>query len=256
MSARLEVRDLAVSYGRIEAVHSLSFDLRLGSSLALLGANGAGKTTAVEAIAGLLPKSRGSVRLDGEEASAWPADRLARAGLALVPQWRELFPGFTVEETLLAGLHASARRRGHGLDAIYALFPKLWERREQTAATLSGGEQQMLALGRALATAPMVLLLDEPTAGLSAGVRRDLVVALQAIRERGIPMLLIEQDMQLAAAIADECIVMAAGDVAWRGPTHEAAQRPEVRRAYFGAPAGTKSQVLITSRRRGIDTGA
>lgn len=231
---RLEIESLEVSYGQIRAVRGVSLSVATGQTLALLGANGAGKTSTVEAIAGFLPKAGGRVLLDGIDVTRWDAARLARAGLALVPQWRELFPRFTVHETLVAALNAGSRRGRNTLDDIYAMFPRLHERRSQTAATLSGGEQQMLAIGRALAVEPLVLLLDEPTAGLAAGITHDLLSTLKDIKRRNIPMILIEQNLALAQALADECIVMATGVAVWRGATRDAQAAPEVQHAYLG----------------------
>jgi branched-chain amino acid transport system ATP-binding protein len=234
MSPLLEVSALTVAYDRIEAVRDLSFSLDFGGALALLGANGAGKTSAIEAIAGLLPKRGGRVRFNGHDITRASASEVARRGLALVPQWRELFPNFTVEETLQAALH-TGRDRGRGtLDDIYDLFPRLRERRRQIAGTLSGGEQQMLALGRALATQPHMLLLDEPTAGLAVGIVKDLVGILKQIVGRSIPIVLVEQNIEMAAALTTQCVVLATGSTVWRGPMLEAACSEEVRHFYFG----------------------
>jgi len=231
----LEVKGLDVAYGRIRVLNDLSFSLAQGETLALLGANGAGKTSAVEAIAGLLPKMAGQVGFFGQDITRRGAARLANAGLALVPQWRELFPTFTVEETLAAALNAGRKRGRSGFDDIYALFPRLAERRAQLAGTLSGGEQQMLAIGRALATEPRVLVLDEPTAGLAVGIVRDLIEALLTIKQRGIPILLVEQNMELAGAIAENGLLLSAGREVWRGRMEEATRSEDVRRLYFGA---------------------
>ncbi|HWK13418.1 MAG TPA: ABC transporter ATP-binding protein [Rhizobiaceae bacterium] len=231
----LEVKGLDVAYGRIRVLNDLSFSLAQGETLALLGANGAGKTSAVEAIAGLLPKMAGQVSFFGQDITRRGAARLANAGLALVPQWRELFPTFTVEETLAAALNAGRKRGRSGFDDIYALFPRLAERRAQLAGTLSGGEQQMLAIGRALATEPRVLVLDEPTAGLAVGIVRDLIEALLTIKQRGIPILLVEQNMELAGAIAENGLLLSAGREVWRGRMEEATRSEDVRRLYFGA---------------------
>jgi branched-chain amino acid transport system ATP-binding protein len=235
MPSALEVEGLSVLRLRIPVVHALSFALAQGASLALLGANGAGKTSTVEAVAGLLPKSAGSVRLHGRDISRLSASEVARNGLAVVPQLRDLFPSFSVDETLQAALNAGAPRGRRQLQDIYELFPKLASRRDQAAGTLSGGEQQMLAIGRALATEPSVLLLDEPTSGLAAGVVSDLVGILRAIRGRGMTLLIVEQNISVAAAVADDCIVMATGRAVWRGAMSDAAESSEVRHAYFGA---------------------
>ena len=235
MPQALEVQELAVVRRRIPAVRAISFTIGQGGSLALLGANGAGKTSAVEAIAGLLPKAGGTVRMHDTDISRLSASDIARRGLALVTQWRDLFPGFSVEETLQAALNAGARRGRDRFDDIYALFPKLAERRAQPAGTLSGGEQQMLAIGRALATEPSLLVLDEPTAGLAAGVVSDLIDVLRAIRARGLTLLLVEQNISVAAAVAQDCIVLSTGRAVWRGAMAHAADSEEVRHAYFGS---------------------
>ena len=153
--------------------------------------------------------------------------------MALVPQLRELFPNFSVHETLLAGSHAARGRPAIPFAAIYDLFPRLAERRDQLAGSLSGGEQQMLAIGRALVTNPKVMLLDEPSAGLAAGIVRAFVEAVKRIRDTGVAMLLVEQNLEIAAALADTCIVLAAGRVVWRGSTRDAASNEEIRQAYF-----------------------
>ncbi len=173
----LRVTELTVAYGPVVAVSDVSFSVESGEALVLLGPNGAGKTSAVEAIAGLLPKRRGKVEFLGRDISRLSASAIVRSGLALVPQWRELFRTFTVEETLLAATKAAVRRAPTPLASVYELFPVLHERRRQTAGSLSGGEQQMLAIARALVTNPKLLLLDEPSAGLASGITRMLIAA-------------------------------------------------------------------------------
>jgi branched-chain amino acid transport system ATP-binding protein len=235
MSPLLEVSNVSVVFGRVQVVRDLSFSVAGDRALALLGSNGAGKTSTVEAIAGLLGKATGSVRFAGRDITRAPASRIAMQGLALVPQWRDLFPTFSVDETLRAALHAGRERGRNGLDDIYDLFPRLQERRRQLAGTLSGGEQQMLALGRALATQPRMLLLDEPTAGLAAGIVSNLIETLRGIRRRHIPMVVVEQNIELAAAVADDCIVLSTGTAVWSGPMIEAVRSEQVRSLYFGA---------------------
>jgi len=200
----LRATDLTVAYGPVVAVRDLSFSLESGETLVLLGANGAGKTSAVEAIAGLLPKRRGKVEFLGRDISHLSASAIVRSGLALVPQWREL-------------------------------FPVLRERRRQTAGSLSGGEQQMLAIARALVTNPKLLLLDEPSAGLSSGIARTLIGAINRIRESGVAILLVEQNMAIARAIGERCCMLRAGRLAWAGSMQEAMARNEAERVYFGA---------------------
>ncbi len=229
----LSVQNLSVGYGRIVAIRDLSLELSPGAALALLGPNGAGKTSAVEAIAGLVPASEGRVTLSGKLLSGLSADRIVRQGVALVPQWRELFPTFSVEETLFAASGACGVRGGVPLDYVYDYFPRLGERRLQMAGLLSGGEQQMLAIARALITNPRMILLDEPSAGLSAGIVRSLIDILNRVREAGIGVLLVEQNLEIARSVATSCIVLAAGRVLWRGPTQDAMSTEEIRRAYF-----------------------
>ncbi len=230
----LRVTDLRVAYGQVVAVHDLALTVASGDALVLLGPNGAGKTSAVEAIAGLLPKRRGKVELFEENISALSASAIVRKGLALVPQWRELFPNFSVEETLLAATAAAHGREAKPLGSIYDLFPVLKERRRQLAGSLSGGEQQMLAIGRALVTNPKLLVLDEPSAGLASGVTRALVGAINAIRQTGVAILLVEQNMEIARAVGERCCMLAAGHLAWQGTMQEAIQRNEAARVYFG----------------------
>ena len=229
----LAVNGLKVAYGPVVAVHDLSFRLEPGESVSLLGPNGAGKTSTVEAIAGLLPKAAGTVMLGASDISHLPASTVVKKGLALVPQWRELFPGFSVEETLMAGANGAGSRTPRPLDEIYDLFPVLKERRTQAAGSLSGGEQQMLAIGRALVTAPSVLLLDEPSAGLAVGIVKVLVEILAKIRATGVSILLVEQKLDIAQAVTERCLVLSVGQVSWTGPITEAGHLDEIRRAYF-----------------------
>lgn len=229
----LEVTSLKVAYGQVVAVHDLSLRLGRGETVALLGPNGAGKTSSVEAIAGLLPKASGSVKLGTIDITELPADGVAKKGVALVPQWRELFPAFSVEETLLAGTAAAVGRPAKPLDYVYDLFPKLKERWRQEAGLLSGGEQQMLAIGRALVSSPDVLLLDEPSAGLAAGITNVLFDVLDRIRAEGVSILLVEQKLDIAAAVSDRCVVLSAGARVWEGSMKDAGHLEEIRRAYF-----------------------
>jgi branched-chain amino acid transport system ATP-binding protein len=229
----LEVSALRVANGAMTRVQSLDLSLAAGGCVALLGPNGAGKTASVEAIAGLVPKAAGRVMFNGEDITGFTASTVVRRGLALVPQWRELFPSFSVEETLLAGSNAARGRPPLPCETVYDLFPKLAERRRQLAGSLSGGEQQMLAIGRALVTNPKVILLDEPSAGLAVGIVRAFVEAVKRIRDTGVAILLVEQNLEIAASLAESCIVLAAGRVVWRGSARDAANSEEIREAYF-----------------------
>jgi branched-chain amino acid transport system ATP-binding protein len=214
-------------------VDNLDLTLEEHGCLALLGPNGAGKTASVEAIVGLIPKSSGRVTFDGMDISSLPASSVVRMGLTLVPQLRELFPGFTVDETLLAGANAAGQRKAGSRDHIYDLFPRLADRRHQFAGSLSGGEQQMLAISRALMSNPKVILLDEPSAGLAVGIVRLFIDVVRQIRATGVAILLVEQNLEIASTLAENCIVMAAGRVAWRGSAADAINNEEIRRAYF-----------------------
>ena len=230
----LRVTGLQVVYGQVAAVQDLSFSVEPGQAVVILGPNGAGKTSAVEAIAGLLPKRAGRVELDGEDISQLSASAIVRKGLALVPQWRELFANFSVEETLLAAATAAIGRRARTAGEIYDLFPKLGARRQQLAGSLSGGEQQMLAVGRALVTNPKLLVLDEPSAGLASGIIRTLITDICRIRDSGVSILLVEQNMEIARAVGGHCCMLAAGRLAWEGATADALAHDEAARVYFG----------------------
>ena len=229
----LQVSNLRVTAGPMIRVDNLDLTLEEHGCLALLGPNGAGKTASVEAIVGLIPKSSGRVTFDGMDISSLPASSVVRIGLTLVPQLRELFPGFTVDETLLAGANAAGQRKAGSRDHIYDLFPRLADRRHQFAGSLSGGEQQMLAISRALMSNPKVILLDEPSAGLAVGIVRSFIDVVRQIRATGVAILLVEQNLEIASALAENCIVMAAGRVAWRGSADDSINNEEIRRAYF-----------------------
>ena len=229
----LEVSGLRVASGAMIRVDGLDLSLPESGSIALLGPNGAGKTASVEAISGLIRKAAGRVIFDGADITQLEASKIVRRGLTLVPQLRELFPNFSVHETLVAGSHAACRRAAIPFDTIYDLFPRLAERRDQLAGSLSGGEQQMLAIGRALVSNPKGMLLDEASAGLAVGIVRAFVNALRRIRDSGVAMVLVEQNLEIAAALADTCVVLAAGRVVWRGSTRDATSNEEIRQAYF-----------------------
>jgi branched-chain amino acid transport system ATP-binding protein len=229
----LQVERLRIAHGSVVVVRDLDFVIERGASLAILGANGAGKTSTVEALAGLIPKQGGRVRFNAQNVTRATASEMARRGLALVPQTRDLFPTFNVEETLLAGASAARDREAGRLVDIYNLFPRLSERRWQLAGTLSGGEQQMLAIGRALMSSPILLVLDEPSGGLAPAIIGDLVDALCEIRRRGLTLLVVEQNLELAEAIADRCVVMSAGVLRWTGPMEDAITNEAIREAYF-----------------------
>jgi branched-chain amino acid transport system ATP-binding protein len=230
----LRISELRVSYGAIEAVKSIDLEVNGGELVALIGANGAGKTSSLKAIAGLLPWS-GSIELFGEPIRAVPAHRLPARGLALVPEGRGLFARMTVAENLQMG--AFTRRDGElaaDFEKMYQSFPRLKERSHQLAGTLSGGEQQMLAMARALMARPRLLLLDEPSMGLSPILVERIFSVIREVSARGISILLVEQNARLALEIAHRGYVMDSGQISFSGPASELLHDPRVREAYLG----------------------
>ncbi len=237
MTRLLEVRDLVVGYGKVQALHGVSLDVDAGSIVTVIGPNGAGKTTLLAAIMGLLP-STGTVRWGDRDAAALPVEARVAAGLSLVPERRELFGELSVEDNLRLGAFHRVRRGERGadmdLDPIYARFPRLQERRRQLAATLSGGERQMLALGRALMAKPRLLMLDEPSLGLAPRIVRDILHIVADLRETGVAILLVEQNARAALQIADHGYVLETGEVALAGTSAELAGNPRVVESYLG----------------------
>ena len=235
MSAVLEVRDLSVSYGAIRALKGVSLSLSEGEIVTLIGANGAGKTTTLRAIMGLVPASGGEVRYRGEPTRSMPTHRLVREGLVLVPEGRIVFANLSVQENLEMGAYA---RRDSSVAAdyekVFTLFPRLKERLKQTAGTLSGGEQQMLAIGRALMSKPRVLLLDEPSLGLAPIVVHAIFEAIVEIHRAGVPVLLVEQNANAALRHSNRAYVLETGHVALEGTSAEVAANPKVKEAYLG----------------------
>jgi len=248
----LSVSDLHVSYGKIDAVTGISLRVREGEIVTVIGPNGAGKTTMMSALMGVLP-SRGAIVLpggelanDGEEGGV--ASRV-RHGLALVPETRALFASMTVEDNLRLGAFRFRReprgRHEQALDEVFALFPRLKERRRQEASTLSGGERQMLALGRALMGRPRLLMLDEPSLGLAPLIVRDILRIIADLRDRGVAILLVEQNARAALKVADHAYVLELGRVVMEGPAHELAADPRVVEAYLGAQG--KHQAMLST---------
>jgi len=229
------VRDLRVAYGKIEAVRGISFTVAAGEVVALIGSNGAGKTTTLRTLSGLLRPAGGEVVLDGERIDGLPAHEIVGRGVAHAPEGRRLFGRMTVAENLDLG--AYRRRDGEvGADAamVYGLFPVLAERRAQSAGTLSGGEQQMLAIGRALMSRPRLLVLDEPSMGLSPLVMRTIFATLAQLKARGTTILLVEQNAQAALALADHGHVLETGRIVLSGTASDLLADDNVRKAYLG----------------------
>jgi len=231
----LEVRDLHVSYGQIAAVRGISFGVEAGQVVALIGSNGAGKTTTLRTLSGLLRPASGEVLLDGERIDRLGAHEIVGRGVAHAPEGRRLFGRMTVRENLDLGAY---RRRDDGIqadvDTVFDLFPVLAERRAQAAGTLSGGEQQMLAIGRALMSRPRLLMLDEPSMGLSPLVMRTIFSTLGALKERGTTLLLVEQNASAALALADSGHVLETGRIVLSGTAAELLGDENVRKAYLG----------------------
>ncbi len=232
----LEVRDLRVAYGHVEAVRGVSLAVEEGRIVTLIGPNGAGKTSLLSALAGLVRPAGGEVRLGGRDVTGVPAHQAVAAGLSLVPEGRAILGRMTVEENLrLAG--ELRRRRAEVRAAIeeqYRRFPILGERRRSPAGTLSGGQQQMLAFARALVARPRILLLDEPSMGLSPLLVQQVFEMVQAIHREGATLLLVEQNARLALSIADRAYVLERGRVVLEGPSAELAQDPRVQASYLG----------------------
>ena len=238
MTALLEVRDLAVSYGKVEAVHRVSLDVGEGRIVTVIGPNGAGKTTLLAAIMGLLP-SRGTLRYRDTPLSNLTVEQRVADGLVLVPEKRELFASMTVADNLELGAFAVRRSGGSAasLTDVYKRFPRLEERRAQLAGTLSGGERQMLALGRALMARPKLLMLDEPSLGLAPLIVREIFSIVAALKATGVSILLVEQNARAALQIADYGYVLETGDLAIEGPSAGLAANPRVAETYLGGRA-------------------
>lgn len=234
----LEVRDVKVRYGKIEALHGVSLSVRQGELVTLLGANGAGKTTLMRAISGLLPLESGSVWFDGRDITRVKAHRRVIDGLVQAPEGRGVFPGMTVVENLEMGCYGrkfeSKAAHDQRLDWVFATFPRLAERRKQTGGTLSGGEQQMLAIGRALMARPRVLLLDEPSMGLAPMMISQIFSIIAEINAAGTTVLLVEQNAAQALSRSDRAYILETGAVTREGPAEELLADDAVRAAYLG----------------------
>jgi branched-chain amino acid transport system ATP-binding protein len=229
----LEATGLAAGYLGENVVEGVDVQVAAGQAVAVIGSNGAGKTTLFRALCGMLPVSAGRVRFDGEDITGRAAHRVARAGLAYVPAERHLFPGMSVLENLLLGAYPR-RPDASAFELVFDLFPRLQERRKQPAGSLSGGEQQMLAVGRALMSRPRLLVLDEPTTGLAPKLARSAYQALRALKGTGVTLLVAEQQVPLALSLADRGYVLENGRIRLEGASEDLERNPEVRRAYLG----------------------
>jgi len=235
----LEVRGIDVFYGAVQAVWDVSFDVEDGEIVTLVGANGAGKTTTLRTVAGLLRPRRGSVHFQGEDVGGLPAYRLVERGLCLVPEARQLWPGMTVLENLEMGAYGKVprTRRKETLAEVLAMFPILERRAQQNAGTLSGGEQQMCAIGRGLMARPKLLMLDEPSLGLSPKLVKQVFAALREINGKGVTILLVEQNVHHALALANRGCVLETGRLTLSGPTKQLLGDPRVKEKFLGEAA-------------------
>jgi len=238
MSERLlTVRDLSVRYGKVEAVYGVSLGMERGTIVSVIGPNGAGKSTLLNALMGMLP-SRGSVEFRGNDLAKFSTEQRVSQGLCLVPETRELFAQMSVADNLELGAFTRVRRGDKGiaqsLEEVYTLFPRLKERRSQFAGSLSGGERQMLALGRALMSKPTLLMLDEPSLGLAPLIVREILHNISDLRQTGVSVLLIEQNARAALQISDYGYVLENGEIALEGPSTELASNPRIIESYLG----------------------
>jgi len=240
----LQVEGLGVSYGKVEAVHGIGFDVAAGQIATVVGPNGAGKTTTMAAIMGLLPAC-GTVRFAGREIGAMPAEERVAAGISLVPERRELFAEMSVADNLALGAFVRRRQGGSAsdLEQVYTIFPRLRERHRQLAGTLSGGERQMLAIGRALMARPRLLMLDEPSLGLAPLIVIEIFAIVADLKRRGVAVLLVEQNAHAALQLADQAYVLESGTVVLQGAAAELARNERVIASYLGLRAATEVAV-------------
>lgn len=233
----LEVKNLSVSYGAIEAVKDISFTVNAGEIVSLIGANGAGKTTTLHTITGLVPAKSGSVMYNGVDLLKTHNNKIVTLGMAHIPEGRHVFTRMSVEENLEMGAFSLKDQSDlkKDLDMVYGLFPRLKERRNQKAGTLSGGEQQMLAMGRAMMSHPKTILMDEPSMGLSPKLVKEIFSIIRKLHEQGITILLVEQNAKMALSIADRAYVLETGRITMEGDAKELLNNEQVRKAYLGA---------------------
>ena len=236
----LEIEKLAVSYGKHIALHDIGLVVGKGETVVILGANGAGKSSLIKAICGMVPaRGESAIRHLGKSLIGLPAHGILEAGIATVPEGRGIFGDLTVDENLQIGAYVRRARQGEAKRRalVFELFPRLAERRRQTASTMSGGEQQMLAIGRALMSDPTLLMLDEPSLGLAPVLVQELFAALSRIRETGVGLMIVEQNVRISLSIADRGYLMEAGRVVGQGSATELIEDPQVQRAFLGMAA-------------------
>jgi branched-chain amino acid transport system ATP-binding protein len=232
----LQVESVAAHYGDIQALWDITFAVEKGQLVALLGANGAGKTTTLKSICGLLPVSSGRLVYEGREITGQPVHETVDLGITLVPEGRQLFPKMNVEENLIVGsyLKRAKVKRHQNLEKVYTLFPRLAERRSQLAETLSGGEQQMVAIGRGLMQNPDLIMLDEPSLGLAPILVQEVFRVIQELRRQGLTIFLVEQNVHQTLKIADYCYVIENGRIAQQGLAKDLEKDPKIRETYLG----------------------
>ena len=234
MSKILEIKNLSVSYGGIEAIKNISFDVEAGSIVTLIGSNGAGKSSTLRSIAGIVKAKSGEVLFEGENILGLSPDQIVKRGVTLVPEGRRVFPNLTVAENLHVGAYLRKDDIKPDLEYVYALFPRLKERSCQFAGTLSGGEQQMLAVGRAMMARPKLIMMDEPSLGLAPLIVQGIFDIIRTINKAGITVLLIEQNANMALKVADYAYVMQTGEITLSGTGAELLENEEVKEAYLG----------------------
>jgi len=232
----LEAESVSVNYGDFQALWDISFSVKPGQLVALIGTNGAGKTTTLKSICGLVPLAQGRISYQGQQISGQQVHRVVDQGITLVPEGRQLFPKMTVEENLLIGayLPRTRKKKSETLRRVYDLFPRLEERRNQTAETLSGGEQQMVAIGRAPMQDPKVIMFDEPSLGLAPILVQEVFDVVQQLHRQGLTVFIVEQNVHQTLKIADYCYVMENGRIVQEGTGHELEADQKIREAYLG----------------------
>ncbi len=234
--AMLEIKDLCVNYGVIKALKGISFEVNEGEVIALIGANGAGKTTTLHTITGLLSAKSGSIVLDGKDITRTPAHKIVKMGIAHVPEGRRIFQNLTVLDNIRLGAFTRKDKDSiaEDVEKVYKLFPRLEERKTQIAGTLSGGEQQMLAMGRALMSKPRIVVMDEPSMGLSPILVSEIFDIIESIRKQGTTVLLVEQNAKKALAISDRAYVLETGKIVLSGKASDLINDESVKKAYLG----------------------